>query len=89
MLRNILIVLFVILAYLLFTPHVAALAQEPQGEQVMVKGLNDATYQAYSMAIVEKAQKALKDEGLYAGDLNGSDDLLKAHPPAVKLHRSL
>lgn len=56
-------------------PQICA-AQEPDNTNavVLIQGLDGGSYEPYSPAVVEKVQGALKDKGLYQGEVNGKLD---------------
>jgi peptidoglycan hydrolase-like protein with peptidoglycan-binding domain len=63
------------LACLLVAPPAWAVQGQTEPKTVtLVKGLDGGTYERYSSAVVEKVQTALKEKGLYQGEVNGELD---------------
>lgn len=65
----------VMLACLLVTPPAWAAPGQTETKTVtLIKGLDGGTYEPYSPAVIEKVQTALKEKGLYQGEVDGELD---------------
>ncbi len=74
--------LLMLLGCPLWSPLVRGQAEEAKEKKqvTLIKGLDGGLYEPYSAAVVEKVQAALKDKGLYTGEVNGQldEDTMKA-----------
>lgn len=67
--RSIVLLLALATTLFLLAPN-SAQSQETK-EVPMITGLDGGTYEAYDPALVERVQQALREKGLYQGEVNG------------------
>lgn len=60
------------LACILVTPPAWAVEGQTESKtETLIKGLDGGTNEAYSHKVIEKVQMALKEKGLYQGEVSG------------------
>lgn len=77
--RRIVVCFATVAAFLFLAANIYAVPQQRQETQAtqqndqmeLVTGLNGAPYEAYEPKVIREVQQALKDRGLYQGEVNG------------------
>lgn len=73
--RLIVLAIALVLMCLVVAPPVFAVPEQKERETVtLITGLDGGTYEPYNPAVIEKVQTALKEKGIYQGEVTGQLD---------------